>query len=316
MNPKDQKRIKIEKRALSISLYGSIFFVFAEGLMALGTGSQSILMDAVYGGADLIMVIVSIRIVPLLYRPMTEKHPFGFSQVEAIFITIKGAMLTAVTVGLVLNNVQIILNGGNHVVFTWVAVFELAAAFICGGILFSLIKMNQKLDSLIVHTEINAWIIDTVASLGLAVAFVLPALVQTEWMEQFAPYLDQAVAITLSALILPVPIKTMFAGLRDIFLLAPDEDSLDRIKEIGQNVLAPYRFEQTVYDVIKTGRKIWISIYFKSPSDTISISQIIKAHKELETALKKEYKDLYVELIPEFEPQILDQESGIEPPAE
>lgn len=316
MNQKDQKRIQIEKKALGVSLYGSIFFVFAEGIMAIFTGSQSILMDAVYGGADLIMVIVSIRIVPLLYRPTTEKHPFGFSQVEAIFITLKGAMLTAVTVGLVLNNIQIILRGGNHVEFTWVAAFELVAAVISGGILYTLMKKNRKLDSLIVHTEINAWIIDTVASMGLAVAFVLPALVQTGWMEQFAPYLDQAVAITLSALILPVPIKTMLAGLRDIFLLAPDEESLDRIKEISENVLAPHRYEQTVYDVIKTGRKIWISIYFKSPSDTISISQIIKAHKELETALKKEYKDLYVELIPEFEPQVLDQEPRMEAPAE
>ena len=193
--------------------------------------------------------------------------------------------------------------------FTWVAIFELVAAVISGGILYALIKKNQKLDSLMVHAEINAWIIDTVASMGLALAFVLPVLIQTEWMEQFAPYLDQAVAITLSALILPVPIKTMLAGLRDIFLLGPDEDSLNRIKVIGESVLVPYRFEQTVYDVIKTGRKLWISIYFKSPSDTLSISQIIKAHKELETALKKEYKDLYVELIPEFEPQILEQDS-------
>lgn len=310
MDSKDKKRIQIEKRALSISLIGSVFFVFAESLMALATGSQSILMDAVYGGADLIMVIVSIKIVPLLYRPMTEKHPFGFSQVEAIFITLKGAMLTAVTVGLVMNNVQIILNGGNRVVFSWVAVFELIAAVICGGILIAQIRMNKKLDSLIVHTEINAWIIDTVASLGLAVAFVAPMLIQTEWMQRFGPYLDQVVAITLSALILPVPVKTMVAGLRDLFLLAPDEDSVCRIKEIGESVLKPYHFEQTVYDVIKTGRKIWISIYFKSPSDMISISQIIKAHKELEMELKKEYMDLYVELIPEFEPHTKDMNTS------
>ena len=294
MDSQDQKRIQIEKRAL-------IFFVIAECLMALSTSSQSILMDAVYGGADLIMVIVSIKIVPLLYRPMTEKHPFGFSQVEAIFITIKGSMLTAVTVGLVMNNIQIILNGGNHIAFSRVAVFELIAAVICGGILFSLIKMNRKLESLIVHTEINAWIIDTVASFGLAAAFVIPALIHTDWMTAFAPYLDQTVAITLSALILPVPIKTVLVGLRDLFLLAPDEESVALIKEISERVLAPYHFEQSVYDVIKTGRKIWISIYFKSPEDTISVSQIIKAHKELEEELKKEYQDIYVELIPEFE---------------
>ena len=301
MDSREQKRIQIEKRALSVSMFGSIFFVIAECLMALVTGSQSILMDAFYGAADLIMILVSIRIVPLLYRPSTEKHPFGFSQVESIFITIKGSMLTAVTVGLVMNNIQIILNGGNHIAFSHVAIFELVAGVICGGILFSLIKLNKKLDSMIVHMEINAWIIDTVASFGLAVAFVFPAVIHTDWMVWFTPYLDQVVAITLSALILPVPIKTVLSGLRDVFLLAPDEESVSRIKEIGENILSQYHFEQTVYDVIKTGRKIWISIYFKSPTDTISVSLIIKAHKELEAELKKEFQDLYVELIPEFE---------------
>ena len=306
MDSTESKRIKTEKLALRISMFGSVFFVIAEGLMALTTGSQSILMDALYGGADLIMIIVSIRIVPLLYHPMTEKHPFGFSQVEAIFITIKGSMLTAVTVGLVLNNIQIMINGGNHVAFTRVAIFELAAALICGGILAALIKLNKTLDSLIVHTEINAWIIDTVASVGLAAAFVLPAVIHAGWMDEFTPYLDQVVAITLSALILPIPIKTVLLGLRDLFLLAPDEESVNRIKEISQRILESYHLEQTLYDVIKTGRKIWISIYFKSPSDNISVSLIIRAHSELESELKKEFKDLYVELIPEFEQQMLE----------
>lgn len=309
MDSQEQKRIQIEKRALRVSMFGSIFFVIAECLMALSTTSQSILMDAIYGAADLIMIIVSLKIIPLLYRPMTEKHPFGFSQAEAIFITIKGSMLTAVTVGLVLNNIQIMLSGGNHIEFSLVAVFELVAAMICGGILIAMIMLNKKLDSLIVHTEINAWIIDTVASFGLAAAFILPAVIHADWMTKLIPYLDQVVAITLSALILPVPIKTVISGLRDLFLLAPDDELVNRIKEIGEQVLGPYFLEQTVYDVIKTGRKIWISIYFKSPSDTLSVSLIIRAHKELESELKKEYPDLYVELIPEFESSAMMKEN-------
>lgn len=307
MKPEEQKKINTEKNALKISMYGSVFFVIAECLMALYTASQSILMDAFYGAADLIMILISIKIVPLIYRPTTEKHPFGFSQVEAIFITIKGTMLIAVTVGLVMNNIQIMLNGGNHILFSRVAIFELLAGLICGGILIALIRFNKKVDSLIVRTEINAWIIDIIASFGLAVAFVLPSVINTGWMEGFTPYLDQVVAILLSAVILPVPVKTVISGLRDLFLLAPQEEEVNRIKEIGQSVLIHYHFEETVYDVIKTGRKIWISIYFKSPDDSISVSRIIQAHKELESKLKLEYPDLYVELIPEFEPSAMNE---------
>ena len=297
----EQKRIKAEKRVLNVSMAGVVFFILAEGLMALITSSQSILMDAVYGAADFVTVLISIKLIPVLYKPTSEKHPFGYSQSEAIFITIKGAMMTAVTIGLVMNSIQIILKGGNHVAFTEIAIFELAAAAVCGAIILAMIKMNKDVDSAIVKAEISSWIIDTVASVGLAVAFILPAIIQTDWMERFAPYLDQAVAITLSVMILPMPIKTAVSGIRDLFLIAPDEDTVIRIKEIGQETLKDFQFKETEYDIIKTGRKIWISIYFNGSSDMISVSAIKKARNELDAELKKEFPDLYVELVPEFE---------------
>jgi len=296
----EQKRIKAEKRILNISMSGVVFFIIVEGIMALITSSQSILMDTIYGAADLLMIIISVKIIPLLYKPTSEKHPYGFSQMEAIFITIKGSMLAAVTVGLVMNNIQIMLKGGNHVPFTKIAIFELVVGFICCSILLLIIKLNKKLESSLVKAEIDAWIIDSVASMGLAVAFILPAIIHTDWMDNFAPYLDQVVAIILSALILPLPVKIAISGLKDLFLLAPDEETVTIIKEIGQGVLNRYNLEQTIYDVIKTGRKIWISIYFKSNNDVISVSMIQKARNELEGELKKEFSDLYVELIPEF----------------
>ena len=301
MNKKELKRIKTEKQTLLISMYGSLFFVLAESFMAIVSSSQSILLDAIYGATDLLMVAVSIWIIPLLYRPTSEKHPFGYSQVESIFIVLKGSMLTAVTVGLVLNNIQTILRGGNRLNFTSVAIFELAAAVICLGILFSMIRLNKKLNSPLVRAEITAWIIDSVASIGLSVAFLLPMVIHTPWMENFEPYLDQVIAIILAAVILPIPVKTVLHGLRDIFLLAPDEETVNAIKEIGQAVLIKYHSEQNLYDIIKTGRKLWISIYFTSQGDLISVSEIKKAQKELESELKKEFPDLYVELIPEFE---------------
>lgn len=301
MNKGESKRIKTEKQALMVSMYGSLFFVIAESFMAIASSSQSILLDAVYGAADLLMVVISIWIIPLLYRPTTEKHPFGFSQVESIFVVIKGSMLTAVTVGLMLTNIQIIMGGGNRLNFTSVAIFEFAAAIISLGILFSMIRLNKSLNSPLVRTEITAWIVDSVASIGLAIAFLLPAIIHTDWMADFEPYLDQTIAIVLAATILPIPIRTVLHGLRDIFLLAPKEETVNRIKEIGQDVLAKYLTGQAVYDIIKTGRKLWVSIYFTSQNDMISIAEIKKAQQELELELKKEFPDLYVELIPEIE---------------
>lgn len=294
-------RLKLEKRALAISMYGGILFVIIEFVMAVFTTSQSILMDSVYDAAELIMVIASLRIIPLLYRPTTEKHPFGYSQVETIFITIKGSMLTAVTVGLVLSNIQIIRDGGHIVPFASVAAFEFSAVFISLIVILILRKLYKKTGSPLVKVEIDGWIIDSVASTGLGIAFILPKLFDWNWLLHITPYLDQIMAIVLSIFILPVPVKTVIVSLRELFLFAPDSETVENIKNISSEVLSAYSIEVVTYDIIKTGRKLWISLYFKTPGDTISISALANIQKELESTLLTEYPDLYVELVPEFD---------------
>lgn len=43
-----KKAQKREKSAMSVSLYGNLVFVVVELLMAIFTGSQAVLLDAVY----------------------------------------------------------------------------------------------------------------------------------------------------------------------------------------------------------------------------------------------------------------------------
>lgn len=298
---KEARQIRTEHGALIVSMAGAVFFLVAEILMAIYTTSQSILMDAFYGAADMLMILVSLKIVPLIYRPMTEKHPFGFSQAEAVFITLKGTMLTAVTLGLVVTNIQLISRGGNLVSFGLIAVFELLSALIIGAVILILRRINKGLRSPIVKTEIDAWMIDMIASVGLGAAFLLPVAIRTPWMAEYSPYLDQVVAIILAAVILPIPVRTVIGGLRDLFLLAPEEATVEEIKEISQNILEPYGFGDANYDVIRTGRKIWISIYFRTAEDAVFVSRIVQAHRELKEKLEEVHPHLYVELIPEFE---------------
>jgi len=298
---KEARQIRTEHGALIVSMAGAVFFLVAEILMAIYTTSQSILMDAFYGAADMLMILVSLKIVPLIYRPMTEKHPFGFSQAEAVFITLKGTMLTAVTLGLVVTNIQLITRGGNMVSFGLIAVFELLSALIIGAVILILRRINKGLRSPIVKTEIDAWMIDMIASVGLGAAFLLPVAIRTPWMAEYSPYLDQVVAILLAAVILPIPVRTVIGGLRDLFLLAPEEATVEEIKEISQNILEPYGFGDANYDVIRTGRKIWISIYFRTAEDAVFVSRIVQAHRELKEKLEEVHPHLYVELIPEFE---------------
>ena len=76
-----KKAQKREKSAMSVSLYGNLVFVVIELLMAIFTGSQAVLLDAVYDGVEFCMLLPSLFLIPLLYRPSNEQHPFGYTQI-------------------------------------------------------------------------------------------------------------------------------------------------------------------------------------------------------------------------------------------
>ena len=102
-----KKTSKKEKKAMTVSLYGNLFFVILELIMAVATGSQAVLLDAVYDGIEFFMLLPSDFLIPLLYKPSNEKYPFGPMQMETFFLVIKGITMTAVTVGLISNSIHI-----------------------------------------------------------------------------------------------------------------------------------------------------------------------------------------------------------------
>ena len=63
----------LEKRMINLSFIGSVLFVVAEGVMAYISHSHAILMDCVFDVTDLIMIGPFLVLVPLLYRPVTER---------------------------------------------------------------------------------------------------------------------------------------------------------------------------------------------------------------------------------------------------
>ena len=81
---KNENKLKYEKYIMNISLIGSVLFMIAEGVMAFWTRSHSILMDCIFDLTDLIMIGPFLLLVPLLYKPVTERRPYGFAQVESL----------------------------------------------------------------------------------------------------------------------------------------------------------------------------------------------------------------------------------------
>lgn len=296
-----KKAQKKEKSAMSVSLYGNMFFVIIELIMAVYTSSQAVLLDAVYDGVEFVMLLPSIFLIPLLYKPSNEKHPFGYMQIESMFVVVKGATMTAVTIGLIVNNIEIMLHGGRTVSFGTIAWFELTACAIGIAVSIYLKKKNKVMNSQLVEMEMNGWRIDSVASLGMSLAFFIPVLLPFGPFEKLIPYLDQIITVVLSIFMIPTPIKAVMSGLRDLFLMPPEEETIDEIKQTVEPILKAYGYQKLYYDIVRTGRKIWISVYITFDRDEVSIRRFKIVQNYCIQALAKVYADFYFELLPDIE---------------
>lgn len=121
--------------------------------MAIYTNSQAVLMDSIYDGAEAVVLALMVFFVPLFYRPCSERKPYGYAQLESFFLLAKGGFLAAVTIGLIVGNIQMIVNGGNHVDQGLIGWFELFLAVLSAAILIVLMLMNRKVDSPLIKAE-------------------------------------------------------------------------------------------------------------------------------------------------------------------
>ncbi len=296
-----KKTLKREKSAMTVSMYGNLLFVIIELVMAVYTSSQAVLLDAVYDGIEFFMLLPSVMMIPLLYKPSSEKRPFGYMQVETIFLVVKGITMTAVTLGLIVNNLDLLLHGGRRISFDTVAYFELFACVLGLAVTLYLKRKNRSLNSPLIETEMQGWKIDCVVSLGMAAAFFLPRMLPDGPWQVLTLYLDQIITIVLSMFMLPAPIRTVISGLRDLLLLPPDQETVQNIHQIVEQTLQGTNYSQIQHEIVKTGRKLWISTYITLEKDEVSLLKFQQAQSRCIEALREEYTDFYFELLPLIE---------------
>ena len=61
------------------------------------------------------------------------------------------------------------------------------------------------------------------------------------------------------------------------------------------------RYSDLYYEVVKTGRKLWISVYITLEKDELSVRRFKIYQKRCISALAQKYTDFYFELLPEIE---------------
>lgn len=286
-----------EKTILRLSFVAGLAFALVELIFAIYSHSQSALTDAVYDASELVFIALLLFLTPLFHKPVSEKHPYGYFQLESIFLIVKGVMMLSVTLGVGVEVIESALSGGNPVDDLQVSLFQLCLGVASVVIYVIMRGVNKNSSSPTVEAELMGWRLDIGYSLGMSLAFFASSFLVKTPLAFIAPYFDQIIAVLVMVFMLPESVKMLWSSVRDIFLFSPDEELVEQIKQICTESMEDYAFSPVFFDITRTGRHLWIAVYFKVSSATLAVKQLKKATEEVNQKISSQLEECTCELI-------------------
>lgn len=288
---------KREKQILMLSFLSGLLFAIAEFIFAIYSHSQSALTDAVYDASELVFIALLLFLTPLFHKPVSEKHPYGYFQVESIFVIIKSVMMLSVTMGVSAEVLDSALSGGNIVNNAQVSIFQCCLGVASIIIFLIMKKLNRNLSSPTIEAELLGWKLDIVYSMGMALAFLVSLYLKKTPLGFISPYFDQIVAVVVMVFMLPESIKVLWRAVKDVFLFSPNKVYMDEVKAICNPILDEYNFNPVFFDITKTGRHLWIAVYFRIESASLEVASLSGAISKVNEIMKEKFQECTCELI-------------------
>ncbi len=288
---------KREKKILWISFFSGLAFAVAELIYSIFSHSQSVLMDAVYDATELIFIGLILFLTPLFYKPVSEEHPYGYFQIESIFLIVKGFMMLSVTMGVGVEIIQTALHGGNLVDGAGISVFQIILGTVSLCIYLWMKHINRSMDSPTVQAELLGWKLDIFYSLGMSAAFFATTFLRKTPLAFLLPYFDPIVAIAIIIFMLPESVKMLWGAIRNVFLFPPDGETVERIREICTAVMTDSGYMPVFFDVTKTGRHLWVAVYFQVSEKLVDVQQFRAVTAAVNLAVAEEFPESTCELL-------------------
>lgn len=290
---------KKEKLILKMSFFSGLLFAVLEFIFAIYSHSQSSLTDAVYDTAELVFIALLLFLTPLFHKPISEKRPFGYFQIETIFIIIKGIMMLSVTLGVSAEVLHSVISVGNAVDNGLVSIFQCFLGIASIIIFIAMKRLSSNLSSPTIKAELLGWKLDIAYSLGMSFAFFISLYLEKTPFYFLSPYFDQIVAVIIMVFMLPESIKVLWRAIKDIFLFSPGKELVEKIKILCNPIMEQYHFKPVFYDITKTGRHLWIAVYFQIETDVLAMKDLATALKSVNEVVTAEFEECSCELIPE-----------------
>lgn len=259
-----------------------LLFKFAAGILG---HSAAMLADAIHSLSDFVTDIIVIVFVRISSKPKDKSHDYGHAKYETLALTLIGAALLAIAIGIVYSGGMKIVGWANGEQLEAPGMLALWAALLSIGLKegvyqYSMIKARQ-LQSQVV--EANAWHhrSDALSSVGTAVGIGGAIFLGQKWA-----VLDPIASVIVGLFIVKVAIDLLRNGIGDLM-----EQSLpDDIEAEILDIVAALPGVEEPHDLRtrRLGNHYAIELHILMDGD-ITLREAHDKASEVEEQLRKHY---------------------------
>jgi predicted Co/Zn/Cd cation transporter (cation efflux family) len=220
------------------------------------------------------MTFFSLKISRLVSQPESRSYPVGFFAYESLFVLIKGASILVLIVSAVAANVYVMLQGGREPVLGLMTLYVALAVLGC-IILYGITHRAAKATGLdMLRAEAQAWLVNAVVSGAIGLAFLGGMLLDNTPLVWLQRYIDQILVVLLGLLFVRDPLVLISDGFKELTLAAPTEDHVAPYATAFQKTAEKLGFQDLTFDVIKTGRRRWVTVRIIPREKTVAMDQL------------------------------------------
>jgi predicted Co/Zn/Cd cation transporter (cation efflux family) len=283
--------MKIERRTLKFSMYGASFFVVLGLVWGIIARSQMIKFDAVYSFISLLMSSLSVYAAKSMEKTDELKFPFGKSQMEPLVVVLKSLVILSICILAFARSLQTLLVGGQDVDVFSGMIYAIVGTFLCFLCWLYIRRVGRRKapSSALLRAESMQWGMDTLLSFAVLVGFLTASILLRLGHEQAARYMDPLMVIVACIFFATFPLKTLIGGVRDILMMAPEEEISSLSREAMEEIAREHGFPDLVFRIGRSGRELGVEVGFVSadPHEKRSMGEMDAIHREVEARLKE-----------------------------
>ena len=262
-------KTRLERRALTVSVVGTLTMAALGIGFSLFTQSNAILLDGIFSLIGFAAGLVALRVSRLVHQPDDTHYQFGYGGFEPLFNLLKGVVIGFIGVFAFTDAINSILSGGRPIQAGMALIYAVLVGIACFTVAFYLRAMAKKTQSPLVELDAKNWIIDGLLTVAVLIAFVATILIEKSEYAWLPVYADPTIVAILVILTVPVPYLTIRDNIKQLLLAAPDPQLQTKVNQLLEHELENIPKEDYLVRMTQVGRFLYMQIYLLFTPQTV-----------------------------------------------